>query len=78
MLSSTRVARLRKRSPVSSEPSRMRFVSLSADQRPFTHDDPQLGLRPWLESQGHEFVVSDDKEGAQSFLNKNITDVRKR
>ena len=54
----------------------MRFVQLSADQRPFTHDDPQLGLRPWLESQGHEFVVSDDKEGAQSFLNKNITDVR--
>ncbi|KAF7790347.1 hypothetical protein EIP86_001302 [Pleurotus ostreatoroseus] len=34
----------------------------------------ELGLRPWLESQGHEFVVSDDKEGAQSFLNKNITD----
>ncbi|KAI0348616.1 hypothetical protein BDW22DRAFT_1386140 [Trametopsis cervina] len=34
----------------------------------------ELGLRPWLESQGHEFLVSDDKEGVNSFLNKNIVD----
>ncbi|GJE88803.1 FDH domain-containing protein [Phanerochaete sordida] len=34
----------------------------------------ELGLRPWLESQGHEYLVSDDKEGYQSFLHKNITD----
>ena len=36
----------------------------------------QLGLRPWLESQGHEYLVSDDKEGPESFLQKNISDVR--
>lgn len=35
----------------------------------------QLGLRPWLESQGHEYLVSDDKEGPNSFLHKNIPDV---
>ncbi|KAI0344681.1 NAD-dependent formate dehydrogenase [Trametopsis cervina] len=34
----------------------------------------ELGLRPWLESQGHEYHVSDDKEGYQSFLHKNIVD----
>ncbi|KAI0812560.1 hypothetical protein BC629DRAFT_1280122 [Irpex lacteus] len=34
----------------------------------------ELGLRPWLESQGHEFLVSDDKEGPNSFLQKNIVD----
>ena len=35
----------------------------------------QLGLRTWLESQGHEYLVSDDKEGTNSFLHKNIHDV---
>nr|WEQ62891.1 NAD-dependent formate dehydrogenase [Phanerochaete sordida] len=34
----------------------------------------ELGLRTWLESQGHEYLVSDDKEGANSFLHKNIHD----
>ncbi|KAI0684795.1 NAD-dependent formate dehydrogenase [Cytidiella melzeri] len=34
----------------------------------------ELGLRPWLESQGHEYLVSDDKEGHESFLHKNIVD----
>ncbi|KAF9813030.1 hypothetical protein IEO21_05816 [Rhodonia placenta] len=34
----------------------------------------ELGLRPWLESQGHEFIVSDSKEGPDSDLYKHITD----
>lgn len=34
----------------------------------------ELGLRPWLESQGHEYVVSDDKEGSNSFFQKHIQD----
>ncbi|TCD62924.1 formate dehydrogenase (NAD+) [Steccherinum ochraceum] len=34
----------------------------------------QLGIREWLESQGHEFVVSDSKEGADSFFQKHIVD----
>ncbi|GJE87220.1 FDH domain-containing protein [Phanerochaete sordida] len=34
----------------------------------------ELGLRAWLESQGHEYLVSDDKEGADSFLHTNIVD----
>jgi len=34
----------------------------------------ELGLRQWLESQGHEFIVSDSKEGPDSDLQKHITD----
>jgi len=34
----------------------------------------ELGLRSWLESQGHEFIVSDDKEGPDSVFQKNIVD----
>ncbi|CCM05734.1 uncharacterized protein FIBRA_07966 [Fibroporia radiculosa] len=34
----------------------------------------ELGLRSWLESQGHEFIVSDSKEGPDSDLQKHITD----
>ncbi|PCH37802.1 hypothetical protein WOLCODRAFT_135857 [Wolfiporia cocos MD-104 SS10] len=34
----------------------------------------ELGLRSWLESQGHEFIVSDSKEGPNSDLHKHITD----
>ncbi|TCD66113.1 formate dehydrogenase (NAD+) [Steccherinum ochraceum] len=34
----------------------------------------ELGLRQYLESQGHEFLVSDDKEGANSFFEKHIAD----
>ncbi|KAI0663549.1 NAD-dependent formate dehydrogenase [Cubamyces menziesii] len=34
----------------------------------------QLGIRPWLESLGHEFIVTDDKEGSESVFQKNIVD----
>ncbi|KZT09699.1 uncharacterized protein LAESUDRAFT_516902 [Laetiporus sulphureus 93-53] len=34
----------------------------------------ELGLRPWLESQGHELIVSDSKEGPHSDLAKHIVD----
>jgi len=34
----------------------------------------QLGIRSWLESQGHEFVGSDDKEGPNSDFQKHIED----
>ncbi|KAH9930647.1 uncharacterized protein B0H18DRAFT_992775 [Fomitopsis serialis] len=34
----------------------------------------QLGIREWLESQGHEYVVSDSKEGPNSDLAKHIVD----
>ncbi|KAI0081349.1 NAD-dependent formate dehydrogenase [Panus rudis PR-1116 ss-1] len=34
----------------------------------------QLGIRQWLESQGHEFIVSDDKEGPDSDFQKHIVD----
>ncbi|PCH43627.1 NAD-dependent formate dehydrogenase [Wolfiporia cocos MD-104 SS10] len=34
----------------------------------------QLGIREWLESQGHEFIVSDDKEGPDSVFQKHIVD----
>ncbi|TBU33860.1 NAD-dependent formate dehydrogenase [Dichomitus squalens] len=34
----------------------------------------QLGLREWLEGQGHEFIVTDDKEGPESVFQKNIVD----
>nr|BDI62034.1 NAD-dependent formate dehydrogenase [Trametes versicolor] len=34
----------------------------------------QLGIRSWLEEQGHEFIVTDDKEGADSVFQKNIVD----
>ncbi|KAI0779101.1 NAD-dependent formate dehydrogenase [Irpex lacteus] len=34
----------------------------------------QLGIRDWLTEQGHEFIVSDDKEGPDSVFQKNIVD----
>ncbi|KAG1750040.1 uncharacterized protein EDB91DRAFT_1078966 [Suillus paluster] len=35
----------------------------------------QLGIRKWLESQGHEFIVSDSKEGPDSDFQKHIVDL---
>ena len=37
----------------------------------------ELGIRSWLESQGHTYIVSDDKEGPDSVFQKNIVDVCK-
>jgi len=34
----------------------------------------QLGIKEWLTSQGHEYIVSDDKEGPDSVFEKNIVD----
>ncbi|KAJ4729201.1 Formate dehydrogenase, mitochondrial [Melia azedarach] len=34
-----------------------------------------LGLREWLESQGHQYIVTDDKEGPNSELEKHIPDL---
>ncbi|KAH9833044.1 NAD-dependent formate dehydrogenase [Rhodofomes roseus] len=34
----------------------------------------QLGIRDWLESQGHEYIVSESKEGPNSDLAKHIVD----
>nr|BAO31932.1 formate dehydrogenase [Grifola frondosa] len=34
----------------------------------------QLGLRPWLESLGHEYIVTEDKEGLDSEFQKHIVD----
>ncbi|EPT05010.1 hypothetical protein FOMPIDRAFT_1039841 [Fomitopsis schrenkii] len=34
----------------------------------------QLGIRDWLESQGHELIVSDDKEGPGSIFQQHILD----
>ncbi|OIW21467.1 hypothetical protein TanjilG_04911 [Lupinus angustifolius] len=34
-----------------------------------------LGIREWLESQGHEYIVTDDKEGLNSVLEKHLPDL---
>ncbi|KAI1784215.1 NAD-dependent formate dehydrogenase [Ganoderma leucocontextum] len=34
----------------------------------------QLGIREWLESQGHEYIVTDDKEGPNSVFQQHIKD----
>ncbi|KAI0642499.1 NAD-dependent formate dehydrogenase [Trametes meyenii] len=34
----------------------------------------QLGIREWLESQGHEYIVTDDKEGPNSAFQKHLKD----
>ncbi|KAK7266120.1 hypothetical protein RIF29_18760 [Crotalaria pallida] len=34
-----------------------------------------LGIREWLESQGHEYIVTDDKEGPDSVLEKHLPDL---
>ncbi|RPD54668.1 NAD-dependent formate dehydrogenase [Lentinus tigrinus ALCF2SS1-7] len=34
----------------------------------------QLGIRSWLESQGHEYIVTDDKEGPNSVFQQHIKD----
>ena len=35
----------------------------------------KLGIREWLEKQGHEFIVSEDKEGPDSVFQKHLVDV---
>jgi formate dehydrogenase len=46
----------------------------AAKQEPrlLSSTENELGLRQWLESQGHEYVVSDDKEGPDSAFQKNL------
>ncbi|KAI0349871.1 NAD-dependent formate dehydrogenase [Trametes cingulata] len=34
----------------------------------------QLGIREWLQSQGHEYIVTDDKEGPQSVFQQQLKD----
>ncbi|KMS98036.1 hypothetical protein BVRB_4g096300 [Beta vulgaris subsp. vulgaris] len=34
-----------------------------------------LGIRDWLESQGHHYIVTDDKDGPDSELEKHISDL---
>lgn len=34
----------------------------------------ELGLRSWLESQGHTLVTTDDKEGENSTFDKELVD----
>ncbi|KAI8969764.1 NAD-dependent formate dehydrogenase [Trametes punicea] len=34
----------------------------------------QLGIRDWLESQGHEYIVTDDKEGPNSAFQRHLKD----
>ncbi|GMI86815.1 formate dehydrogenase [Hibiscus trionum] len=34
-----------------------------------------LGLRQWLESQGHQYIVTDDKDGPDCELDKHISDL---
>ncbi|KAL2335646.1 hypothetical protein Fmac_016859 [Flemingia macrophylla] len=34
-----------------------------------------LGIREWLESQGHQYIVTDDKEGPDSELEKHLPDL---
>lgn len=34
----------------------------------------ELGLRPWLESQGHTLVTTSDKEGENSEFDKHLVD----
>ncbi|CAI0455965.1 unnamed protein product [Linum tenue] len=34
-----------------------------------------LGIRSWLESQGHQYIVTDDKDGPNSELEKHIPDL---
>lgn len=36
-----------------------------------------LGIRDWLESQGHHYIVTDDKEGPDSGLYHIISDLKK-
>ena len=35
----------------------------------------ELGIRKWLEDQGHTLVTTSDKEGPDSVFQKNIADV---
>lgn len=34
----------------------------------------ELGIRKWLEDQGHELVTTSDKEGANSTMDKHLVD----
>ena len=34
----------------------------------------ELGIRKWLEDQGHELITTSDKEGANSTFDKHIPD----
>ncbi|KAI0312895.1 NAD-dependent formate dehydrogenase [Amylostereum chailletii] len=51
------------------------FKAAKAEPRLLGTVENELGLRAYLESQGHEFIVSSDKEGPNSDFQKHIADV---
>ncbi|KAJ4960900.1 hypothetical protein NE237_020810 [Protea cynaroides] len=49
------------------------YASMNPD---FVHcSENALGIRDWLESQGHQYIVTDDKEGPDCELEKHIPDL---
>ncbi|KAI0028155.1 NAD-dependent formate dehydrogenase [Vararia minispora EC-137] len=50
------------------------FKAAKAEPRLLGTVENELGLRPYLESLGHEFYVTSDKEGPQSEFQKHIVD----
>ncbi|KAI0315006.1 hypothetical protein OF83DRAFT_1174251 [Amylostereum chailletii] len=50
------------------------FKAAKAEPRLLGTVENELGLRAYLESQGHEFIVSSSKEGPDSDLHKHIVD----
>jgi len=50
------------------------FDAAKQEPRLLGTTENQLGLRDWLESKGHEYIVSSSKEGPDSDLQKHIVD----
>ena len=61
---------------ITSHPSSLYSAGKYAEEQPklLGTVENKLGLKDWLESQGHEFIVTDDKEGPNSEFQKHIKD----
>ncbi|KAI0040863.1 hypothetical protein FA95DRAFT_1646384, partial [Auriscalpium vulgare] len=51
------------------------FKAAKAEPRLLGTVENELGLRAYLESQGHEYIVTSSKEGPDSDFQKHIADV---
>lgn len=50
------------------------FFPLSEEPKLLGTTENALGLRPYCEANGHELIVTSDKEGADSLFQKHIVD----
>ncbi|XP_042498770.1 formate dehydrogenase, mitochondrial-like isoform X1 [Macadamia integrifolia] len=69
--------------PIQASPGSKKIVGVFYKANEYASKNPNfvgsveraLGIRDWLESQGHQYIVTDDKEGPDCELEKHIPDL---